>query len=99
MMRKGDILLRYNDLSEDEQRALNNWVTGSFAVSSLLAGGLLLMALAGSGFSVSPEQANAARGELGASKTLSDRGGPSAFELMSKASDQLPVQPADEQAF
>jgi hypothetical protein len=97
MMSKGDILLSYKDMSEDKRRALDHWIAGSFVISSILAGGLLLMALAGSGFSVSPEGASAAR--LSAPTGLSDQGGLSAFELMSKASGQLPVRSEDEQAF
>jgi hypothetical protein len=98
MMRRGDILMRYNDMSDEEHRAVDQWIGSSFFIASIAAGGVLFMALAGAGVSVSLEQANAAVGRVSPVHTAASAS-PSAFDLMSTASDQLPRQAADEQAF
>jgi hypothetical protein len=48
MVRKADILTPKH-MSEDEQRAFDRWISGSVVIGSILAAGLLFMALAGSG--------------------------------------------------
>jgi hypothetical protein len=98
MVRRADILTPKH-MSEDEQRAFDRWISGSVVIGSILAAGLLFMALAGSGASISPREASAESTELSASNKLPDQGAFSAFELMNRASEQLPVQPPDEQAF
>jgi hypothetical protein len=104
MMRKDDILTRYNDMPGVERRAIDQWVASVFAIATVLACGLLWMAFAASDISVSPERASAAgRDTVGMAAPKADpkapKAAPSAFELMSTASDRLPVQPADVQPF
>jgi hypothetical protein len=98
MVRREDVLT-HKHMLEGEQRAFDRWITRNVVVGSILAGGLLCMALVGSGASISPRQAGAQITELSASQKHSDQGAPSAFELMSRASDQLRVRPVDEPAF
>jgi hypothetical protein len=98
MVRRSDVLT-YKHMPEDERRAFDRWITRNFVVGSILSGGLLFMALAGSGASIRPREAGAQITELSASQKHPDQGASPAFELMSRASDQLPVRPADEPAF
>jgi hypothetical protein len=98
MVRREDVLT-YKHMPEGEQRAFDRWINGNVVVGSILAGGLLLMALTGSGSSIKLREASAGSTEISASRKLPDQGAPSASELMSRASDQLPLQPLDEQAF
>jgi hypothetical protein len=96
MIRRDD-LQTYRDLSGED---FKRWMASSVVVGSFFAGGLLLMALAGSGLSPKPNEAvasNLALSEISAAEKL--QGIVSPFELMKRASDQLPVQPPDEQAF
>ena len=80
-----------------DDRAFHRWITGTVVIGSITATAFGLMALAGSGFSTSPREASADVSELTAVRKQGDRR--EAFELMSRASDQLPAQPADERAF
>ena len=82
-----------------DDRAFHRWITGTVVIGSITATAFGLMALAGSGFSISPREASADVSELTAVRKQGDRRAPLAFELMSRAPDQLPAQPADERAF
>jgi DNA-binding transcriptional LysR family regulator len=95
-----DDLQTYRHLSSE---GFKRWMASSIVVGSLFAGGVLLMALAGSGLSLPPDEAVASNLEPTGSSEISAAeklgGIVSAFELMKRASGQLPVQPPDEQAF
>jgi hypothetical protein len=91
-----DELRSYQDVGHER------WASRNLVLGSILAGALLVMAVAGSTMSLKPHvdlMDNSGISEVSASEKRFDPGSPSAFELMSKASDQLPVQPWGEQAF
>src|SRR5262245_46076777 len=60
MVPKRDILLAYKDMSAEKRRAFDGWLIGNFVIGSILAGGLFLSAVAGSGWSVTQHEAIAA---------------------------------------
>jgi hypothetical protein len=94
-----DELRSYQDVGHER------WASRNLVLGSILAGALLVMAVAGSTMALKPHvdlTDNSGISEISASEKPVPGGLSaflSAFELMSKASDQLPVPPEDEQAF
>src|SRR5512138_3787644 len=69
---KGYISRFYKTMSPQDQRAYNRWLTGNAIVGSILAMGLLAMAIAGSNSPQSPTVANSKNPDVIASKPRPD---------------------------
>jgi hypothetical protein len=89
-------------VTKNELRELRNhesWTTTNLILASLLAGGLLFMAVVGFSVVPAPYVTATASGTSEVSAVRRDADGVSAFELMSSASPQFPVRPDDEPTF
>jgi hypothetical protein len=91
-MTKGEMLAYYKDMSAEDQRKFDRWLKTNMVIASIVAVGLLCMALAGAGAnSFGPSSAIADSRSAVASGSLS------AYELMARlAPGELPVQQVDE---
>jgi len=92
-MHKGDIFLKYRNMSAEDQRTFNRWLKANIVVSSIVVSGLLVMALARSD-ALSPRTAvaeNTKRAVMRPSERVK-----SAHELMILAPYRLPVEQVDE---
>jgi len=92
-MTKGEIIAQYRNMSDADRSAVDRWLKANIVIGSLIAGGVVLMALAGSNANLGPEKAVAeAPQSVGAVQAPL-----SPFELMSRlAPGELPVQQVDE---
>jgi hypothetical protein len=93
-MTKGEMLAYYKDMSAEDQRKFDRWLKTNMVIASIVAVGLLCMALAGAG---------AGPNSFGPSSAVADprpaiaSGSLSAYELMARlAPGELPVQQVDE---
>ena len=90
----------YLHMSAEGRQKHEGWASRNIVLGSMLAGALLVTAAIGSTMEWKPHvdlTDNSAISELSTSAKPVP-GGLSAFELMSRASDQLPVRPDEEQA-
>jgi hypothetical protein len=100
-MHKGDILLRhYKDMSAEDQRTFDRWLKANLVIGSIVAAGIVAMALAGSN-ALGPRSAVAndpvATGAQASETQRTPTGPLSAYELMIRmAPDRLPVEQVDE---
>jgi hypothetical protein len=98
-MHKGDILRQYKDMSGEDQRTFDRWLKANLVIGSIIAAGIVAMALAGSN-ALGPRSAvaNDPVTTAQASETQRTPTGPlSAYELMIRmAPDRLPVEHVDE---
>ena len=69
---KGYISRFYKTMSPEDQRTFNRWLTGNTVIGSLLAMGLVAMAIAGSNSARSPTVANSKNPDVIASKPRPD---------------------------
>jgi hypothetical protein len=69
---KGYISRFYKTMSPEDQRVYNRWLMGNAIVGSILAMGLLAMAIAGSNSAQSPTVANSKNSDVIASKPRPD---------------------------
>ena len=91
-MTKGEIHWFYKSMSADDQRTFDRWLKANLVIGSIVAGGLLAMALA-SGGALSP--GTAAAKQTSAASMVAPV--PSAFQLMrSLAPHQLPITEVSE---
>jgi hypothetical protein len=67
-MGKGNIARYYKTMSPEDQRTYNRWLKGNAIAGSILAVGLIAMALAGSNSAPSPSVANIKNPDVVASK-------------------------------
>jgi hypothetical protein len=98
-MTKGEMLAYYKTMSAADQRNFDRWLKANMVIGSIVAVGLLAMALAGAGAnSLGPSSAIADPRPAVASPARSvQTGSLSAYELMTRlAPGQLPVQQVDE---
>ncbi|MFL4967974.1 MAG: hypothetical protein ACJ8FU_20360 [Xanthobacteraceae bacterium] len=91
-MTKGEILARYKHMSAADQLSFDRWLKANMAIGSIIAVGLVAMALAGAG---------AEADSIGPRSAIADARpapiSPSPYELMLRlAPDALPVQQVDE---
>jgi hypothetical protein len=89
------------DMFAEAHRLHDSQANGNVILASILAGGLLLMAAAGSIAGLEPN-VHASKGSGFSEISAAERVGTgdiSAFVLMSTAPHQLPVRPQDEPAF
>ncbi len=94
-----EIMNRYRQMSPADQAAIDRWLRANVVIGSIIAGGLLLMALASSNANLGPDRAVAS----GSPSTASKRSGQSVtvplspFEQMGTlAPGKLPVRQVDE---
>ena len=90
-MTKGQMLASVKHMSAEEQKNFDRWIKGNVVIASILAAGLVAMALAGAGADadIGPRSARAEVQPLA--------NPPSPYELMLRlAPDALPVQEVDE---
>jgi hypothetical protein len=97
-MTKGEIIRHSRRLSPRDQLAFDRWLKANLVVGSLIAGGLVLMAVAGSGARLGPEQAIASSSPAiptARNRPLHDLKA-TPLEMMSRIKPgELPVQQVD----
>ena len=97
-MTKGEIIAHSRRLSPADQSTFDHWLKANLVIGSLIAGGLVLMAIAGSGASLGPEKAAASSAPTLAkagNRSLHDRPA-TPLEMMSRIKPGvLPVQHVD----
>ena len=87
-----------NELRGYQDMSVERWASRNFVLCSIIAGALLVMAAAGSTTALQPHADptdHSGISELSASQKRSN----TAFDLMSTASDKLPIESWGEHAF
>ena len=97
-MTRREIIDRYRKMSPADQAAIDRWLRANVVIGSIIAGGLLLMALASSNANLGPDRAVASSSPSVATKQSRSVTAPlSPFELMrTLAPGELPVRQVDE---
>jgi hypothetical protein len=92
-MTKGQMIAHYRNMSTADQSTVDRWLKANMVIGTLIAGGVMLMALAGSNANLGPERAVAET-----AKSVSAARAPlSPFEIMSQlAPGALPIEQVDE---
>jgi hypothetical protein len=96
---KREIMNRYRQMSPADQAAIDRWIRANVVIGSIIAGGLLLMALASSNANLGPDRAVASSSPSIATKQSgrSVAAPLSPFELMGRLTPgELPVRQVDE---
>jgi hypothetical protein len=99
-MHKGGILRQYKDMSTEDRRTFDRWLKANVVIGSIIAAGLVAMALASSD-ALGPRSAiandPASTGAQAAETRRTPTGPLSAYELMIRmAPYRLPVEQVDE---
>jgi hypothetical protein len=97
-MTKGEIIAHRRRLSPADQLAFDRWLKANLVIGSLMAGGLVLMAIVGSGASFGPEQASASSSPAMAkagNRPLHDRDATPLGMMRRIKPGELPVQQVD----
>jgi hypothetical protein len=97
-MTKGEFVAHRRRLSPPDQLAFDRWLKANLVVGSLIAGGLVIMAIAGSGASLGPEQAIASNSTgmaNAANRALHDRQATPLGMMSRIRPGELPVQQVD----
>jgi len=91
-MTKGEMIAYYKNMSAEDQRTFDRWLKANMAIASIVAFGLLAMALAGTGADADSIGPRSAMADVGPASNP-----PSPYLLMLRlAPDELPVEQVDE---